>query len=175
MLAWLDGLSPGESDADKLLDTAIANGAAALNIIPDRNWNVSDPDARKAKTAKLAEIVEAADKRLIPINIGTELNKAGQPFNDDLDAEALRPFKRTFIKGAMIFVGHTALARFADFPYAGEKASAEFADKRRMNDFFEKVGTALDPSRGFAEKLREAGPDKAFSMLADIAEGAETI
>ena len=171
MLAWLDGTSPGESDADKLIEIAMANGATALNIIPDRNWNIADPEIKAVKTAKLAELVEAADKRLMPINIGTELNKSGQPFNDDLDAPALRPFKRTFTKGAMIMVGHTLLAEFADFPYRGEKANAEFADLGEMNDFFEAVGAAVVPSAELAEKLSASGPDKAFAILADIAGG----
>ena len=29
-----------------MLDCMAAKGAAALNIIPDRNWNIADPDAR---------------------------------------------------------------------------------------------------------------------------------
>jgi len=175
MLAWLDGTTPGESDAEKLLDVSQANGAVSLNIIPDRNWNISDAETRALKTKKLAEVVAAAEKRDIPINIGTELNKAGQPFNDDLDVEALRPFKRTFLKGAMLFVGHTALARFADFPYRGAKASAEFADIKAMNDFFEKVGSAFTPSSSLAEQLIAAGPEKAFAQLADMAKGTKTI
>jgi hypothetical protein len=175
MLAWLDGTTPGESNADNLLDTAIGNGAASLNIIPDRNWNIADPGTKAIKTAKLAEVVEAADKRLLPINVGTELNKAGQPFNDDFETQALKPFKRTFIKGAMIFVGHTVLARFADFAYKGAKASAEFAEQAEMNDFFEKVGSAFAPSIETTGKLRDAGPEKAFAELADMAKTTETL
>ena len=162
MIAWLDGDSAGESDPDALLDCLTSKGAEAINIIPDRNWNYTDPDKRAAKAAKLAEIVAASDRRGLPINIGTEMNKAGQPFVDDLDGEVLRQHKEAFVKGAEIMVGHSVLADFADFPYAGEKAHAEFADRTAMNDFFAAVGALPPLSAKLAAKLREMGADKAF-------------
>ncbi|MBU4285884.1 MAG: hypothetical protein KKD76_03155 [Verrucomicrobia bacterium] len=43
------------------------------------------------KLQELAEVVVVADKLQFPINIGTEMNKDGQPFVDDtLGAPALR-------------------------------------------------------------------------------------
>ena len=54
---WLDGTSAGEQAIDELLDLLIGKGVVALNIIPDRNWNLADPETRQLKVAKLYEIV----------------------------------------------------------------------------------------------------------------------
>ena len=43
---WLDGTTAGEQAIDELLDLLIGQGAVALNIIPDRNWNIADPETR---------------------------------------------------------------------------------------------------------------------------------
>ena len=169
MIAWLDGTSDGESDPAAMLECLISKGAAAINIIPDRNWNYSDPETKALKSAKLAEMVAAADSMNLPINIGTEMNKAGQPFVDDLDGEVLSAHKATFINGADIMVGHSLLARFADYPYAGEKASAEFADRKNMNDFFAAVGAAPPLSAKLANELRHMGAGKAFVRLRENA------
>jgi hypothetical protein len=165
MIAWLDGTSDGESDPAAMLECLASKGATAINIIPDRNWNYSDADTKALKSAKLAEMVAAADAINMPINIGTEMNKAGQPFVDDLDGEVLSAHKATFIKGADVMVGHSILARFANFPYAGEKACAEFANRAAMNDFFAAVGALPPISAKIANELREMGPEKAFAHL----------
>ena len=84
MESWLDGTSEGEADAESLLDTSVAKGCRVLNIIPDRNWNIADSETKKIKVANLRTIVNLADARNLPICIGTEMNKAGLPFVDDL-------------------------------------------------------------------------------------------
>ena len=38
----------------------MAKGAVALNIVPDRNWNLKDPAERALKVQKLYEIVDLA-------------------------------------------------------------------------------------------------------------------
>ena len=43
-VAWLDGSSAGERRMDEFVDIAIASGAAALNVIPDRNYTPGAPD-----------------------------------------------------------------------------------------------------------------------------------
>ncbi len=144
MVAWLDGTSPGESDPDALLDCLAGKGAAALNIIPDRNWNYKDETVAKAKQDHLKKIVQAAEIRQMPINIGTEMNKLGLPFVDNLECSALRPYKDIFLKGARIMVGHSILTQFANFSYCSSDAENEFADIGKKNEFFEKVG-ALPP------------------------------
>ena len=57
---WLDGTTAGEQAIDELLDLLIGQGAVALNIIPDRNWNIADPETRQLKVTKLHEIVRIA-------------------------------------------------------------------------------------------------------------------
>lgn len=170
MGAWLDGTSDGEQNADKLLDIITHKGAEALNIIPDRNWNIKDEKTRKLKIQKLDEVIKAAEKRNMPINIGTEMNKKGLPFVDDLNGDVLKNYKRIFLKGADILVGHSVLANFADFPYDGEKAEAEFSDKKEMNQFFESVGALPPIDSQKADKLRQMGKSKAFDEIKKLAE-----
>ena len=91
---WLDGMSSGEQSMEELLELLIAKGAVALNIIPDRNWNIPDPEVRRVKVKKLYEVVELAQKLDLPLNIGTEMNAFGQKLVDDFDAPELRPVGR---------------------------------------------------------------------------------
>lgn len=170
MATWLDGLSPGEQDADAMLDCMFAKGARALNIIPDRNHRVADPAARALKLRKLAEIVAAAEKRRLPINIGTELNKEGQPFADDTGCEALRPYRDAFLRGARMMIGQTLLARYAGFPFAGAQADAEFGnDRKRRNSLFEAAGALPPLDRVRADRLENMGAEKALRVLRDSA------
>jgi hypothetical protein len=167
MVAWLDGASAGEKDARALLECLAAKGAAALNIIPDRNWNLKDPAARGRKIACLHAIVEEAERLHMPVNIGTEMNKLGQPWTDDLAAEALKPHAAAFLRGARVMVGHTLLARYAGMPYAGDAARDEFSDVVQRNTFFEKVG-ALEPMTAEqAARLQLLGEKRAFAWFRD--------
>src|SRR5690606_20866580 len=81
--AWLDGTSSGEERIEELLELLIGKGVVALNIVPDRNWNIPNPDTRALKTRKLYEVVELARQLDLPLNIGTEMNSAGQKLVDD--------------------------------------------------------------------------------------------
>lgn len=164
MMTWLDGTSDGEQDPGAMLDCMVAKGAAALNIIPDRNWNISDPDVRAIKQENLKTMVEVADAMDIPINIGTEMNKRGLPFTDDLDVDALAPFKETFLRGARVMVGHSLLARYAGFSYIGKKAEAEFGnDRKARNAFFEAAGALPALTAARAAELEDMGADKALA------------
>ena len=44
--AWLDGTSEGEQSIEELLAVAMGTGAAALNIIPDRNYTPGVKDQK---------------------------------------------------------------------------------------------------------------------------------
>lgn len=167
MAAWLDGTSEGESDPRALLECLVAKGTAAINIIPDRNWRFSDPDVSALKIAKLNEMVEVSNAMNLPINIGTEMNKLGLPFVDDLTVEALAPHKETFLTGARIMVGHTILCRYANFPYLGEAAQAELPDVAARNRIFERVGGMPPLTIETATRLRDLGPELAFAWLMD--------
>ena len=170
MVAWLDGTSAGESDIAALLEFMRAQGAAAINIIPDRNHNIKDPAARALKVGKLDEAIRAAQALDFPVNIGTEMNKDGQPLADDLEAAALKPHARAFLAGALIMVGHTTLLRFADYPYLGAAALAEFGGNiRKKNSFFEAVGALPPVTESIAGKLTQAGPEKALGLIVEAA------
>jgi hypothetical protein len=161
-IAWLDGTSDGEADADRLLDLMTAKGCAALNIIPDRNWNLKSPDEAATKQAKLAEIVAGCVARDLPVNIGTEMNKAGLPFVDDLSGQVLSRFKQSFLRGARIMVGHSIMLRYAGISYV--TCDCELQKK---NDCLEKIGALPPLTREIVAKLRDAGEGKAHDVVQD--------
>jgi len=165
MITWLDGTSAGEKDGQAMLELMMAKGAAALNIIPDRNWNISDPKTREVKTANLKAIIQTADSMGLPINIGTEMNKQGLPFADDLDGEALLACKESFTRGACILVGHALLLRYAGFSYTGAGTRSELPDVRKRNAFFEAVGRRPPLGIEDSEKLEDMGPEKALEWF----------
>ena len=170
MMAWLDGLSAGELEADSLLDFMLSKGVLAVNIIPERNWNIADKLLRKRKMAKLKEFVEACQARSLPINIGTEMNKPGLPFCDDLCCSALAPYRRAFMSGARLLIGHTCLLRYAGFSYSGSEAEAEFGvNLKAKNRFFESVGELPALSDRLKAELEWIGPQRAYRCLQDSA------
>jgi len=168
MVAWLDGMSPAEEAPQALLESLTAKGAAAVNIIPDRNCNVVDADLQSLKREKLSEFVKTAESLDLPINIGTEMNKPGLPFVDDLTDNFLTPFGETFRRGARIIVGHSILLRYADFSYADDQRNGEFGDDRAArNRFFEAVGALPPLDEVTARVLEEAENERVFSMVQD--------
>ncbi|WP_430813776.1 hypothetical protein [Carboxylicivirga sp. RSCT41] len=175
MESWLDGTSDGEKDGKALLELSKSKGAAALNLIPDRNWNIADSKVKAVKTQNLKKIIETAVSMDMPIHIGTEMNKKGLPFVDDLGGADLNPYKEIFLNGARIIVGHTLLARFADFTYLGEKAAQEFGSMKQRNAFFASVGALPAVQSKIANVLREAGEEKSFSIICDSAKQGEWV
>lgn len=169
MVAWLDGTSAGEKDGRAMLECLAAKGAAALNIIPDRNWNIKDPAARERKIACLGTIVAEAVRLHMPVNIGTEMNKLGQPWADDLSVEALKPHAETFRRGARIMVGHTLLARYAGLSYTGSRAQSEFKGVEQRNDFFERVGALPPMTAEQATRLEAMGAERALAWFRSAA------
>lgn len=165
MESWLDGTSEGESDAVTLLETSVAKGARALNIIPDRNWNIADPRTKAIKVANLRRMVGLADAMELPLNIGTEMNRAGLPYVDDLNGPVLAEFKQSFLRGAMILVGHSICVHFAGFPYSGDKAEAEFGSRTKMNEFFAAVGRLPPVTSKLADHLRALGAEQAYQAI----------
>lgn len=173
MITWVDGMSDGEAEPRAMLECMASKGAAALNIIPDRNWNFADAETSKIKQQKLKEMVEAAEKMYVPINIGTEMNKLGLPFADDLTSDALKPYKDIFVKGAQIMVGHSILLRYAGFSYTGEKAHAQFGgDAKVKNEFFASVGALAPLTFDIADKLKGSGQQKALDLIIDSSKKA---
>ena len=171
-VAWLDGTSGGEADCGRLLDLMTSKGCAALNIIPDRNWNLKKPEEASLKQARLDDVVRGCVKRDLPINIGTEMNKGGLPFVDELAGPVLKRYAAEFIQGMRLMVGQTLLGRYAHAPYLGERAQAEFGNIKKRNAFYAAVGALPALTTACADKLLSAGSDRAFSMLADAAKKA---
>jgi hypothetical protein len=153
-LAWLDGLSEGEQAIEELLALAMAKGVAALNIIPDRNWNVADPSLRRAKVQNLYRIVELARNLDLPLNVGTEMNSFGQRLADDFDAPELAPLRPAFLDGAALIYGHTTLQRACSLGYQSEWAAGTLPSRRERNNFYTQVGRLVPPGRAGRALLR---------------------
>ncbi|MCC7353866.1 MAG: hypothetical protein IT330_08930, partial [Anaerolineae bacterium] len=95
--AWLDGSSVGEQAIAELLELLIGKGVVALNIIPDRNWNIADPEVRRRKVQNLRDVVRLAGRLDLPLNVGTEMNSFGQKLVDDFSASELAPVRQAFL------------------------------------------------------------------------------
>ncbi|MCX6345499.1 MAG: hypothetical protein NT018_10585 [Armatimonadetes bacterium] len=166
---WLDGANPGESDMPAMFELLASKGVAALNIIPDRNWNIKNSDEKAAKLANLQAVVEAAREIGFPICIGTEMNKVGLPFVDDFSAPELAPFIEDFVEGANFFWGHTALARNVDIGFSSEWADHHFGDDRLARSrFYANVGKIISPNEESllaASNLRTGSPIEVLRAL----------
>jgi hypothetical protein len=147
---WLDGTSTGESAPEELGDLLLRHGAAGLTLIPDRNWNLRDPDERATKIARMNEIISLAQALDLPVLVGTEMNKAGQKLVDDFEAEPMRPWWDEFVRGADFVYGHTALQRALGRGYGSAWAQRHLPGRRARNAFYSAAGAALAPG---AERL----------------------
>jgi hypothetical protein len=151
---WLDGFSQGEQDIDELLDLLIGQGVVALNIIPDRNWNYTDPELRRRKAQKLHEIVDKAARYALPLNIGTEMNAPGNKLVDDFDAPELVPLRGAFLDGAHFIYGHTVMQRALGLGYGSAWAAAHLPARPDRNAFYTSVGYRVPPGAPGLARLR---------------------
>ena len=168
-VTWLDGTSAGEQAIEEYLDLMIGKGAVALNIIPDRNWNIADPETRRVKLQKLYEVVQIAQDRALPLNIGTEMNAYGQKLVDDFDAPALVPIRQAFLDGAYFVYGHTMLQRARGLGYQSQWAQAHLPGRAERNAFYTQAGKLLPPGRLGLDRLAKVDesmpPEKMWSRL----------
>jgi len=141
---WLDGTSDGEQAIEELLEVAMSTGAAAINVIPDRNYTPGSPDI---KLKNLYSVVEVAQKLNLPVVEGTEMNSPGQKFVDDFASKELEPLVPAFLKGAYIVYAHSVLQRKCGLGYTSEWAKKNFENVAEKNNFFEEVGQLLQPQR----------------------------
>lgn len=155
---WLDGTSPGEQASEELLALLVEQGAAALNLIPDRNWNMSDPEERRQKMQNLYRIVDLAEQLDLPLNVGTEMNSYGQKLVDDFSAPELAPVAPAFMDGAYFVYGHTVLQRALGKGYQSEWAQHSLPTRRDRNRFYTRVGKLVKPGREEIERLRRLDP-----------------
>ena len=156
--AWLDGTSEGEQAVEELLDLLISKGVVAFNIIPDRNWNVPDPQVRRMKVQNLYRVVELAQKMDLPLNIGTEMNSSGQKLADELDAPELAPLRESFWAGAYFVYGHTRMQCALGLGYQSEWAKSCFPMRRERNAFYTQVGQLVSPGRTGVTQLEKLAP-----------------
>jgi hypothetical protein len=168
---WLDGTRRGEADPDALLDWFLGMDCLVLNVIPDRNWNLSDPDEKRVKTQKLAEIVEAARKRHLIFSVGTEMNNYGQKFVDTFDAPELRPYAADFRDGGYILYAHTLLQRAIGRGMMSAWARGAFGrDRAKANAFYLDVGRRAFPPKAAFDALSSLGGEpEAADILQTLA------
>jgi uncharacterized protein with ATP-grasp and redox domains len=163
--AWLDGTSEGEQAIEELLDLLINKGVVALNIIPDRNWNIADPETRRVKVQNLYHVVRLAQELALPLNVGTEMNSFGQKLVDDFDAPELAPVRQAFMDGAYFIYGHTVLQRALGLGYQSEWAQTHLPSRRERNDFYTRVGYQVPPGRASMARLKQLVLSSDLSLL----------
>ena len=156
---WLDGTSDGERAIEELVDVAMSTGAAAINVIPDRNYTAG---AKDQKVKNLYQVVELVERRDLIVVEGTEMNSPGQKFVDDFGTDELKPLVPVFLKGALIVYAHSILQQQCGLGYTSEWAKKNFGSVGERNEFFRVVGERLEPG--------EEGTLKAFGKGAKPSE-----
>jgi hypothetical protein len=169
---WLDGLSAGEQAIHELLELLIGKGVVALNVIPDRNWNIPHPELRRLKVGKLHEIVRIAGEYDLPLNIGTEMNAPGNKLVDDFAAPELAPVRQALLDGAHFIYGHTVMSRIPasrrspsgggqrglGLGYQSAWAKACLPTRRARNAFYTQIGYRVPPGPAGLAWLRGLDP-----------------
>jgi hypothetical protein len=161
-LTWLDGTSEGEKAIEELLDVAMSTGAAAINVIPDRNYTAG---AKDEKTDNLYHVIELAEKRHLPVVEGTEMNSPGQKFVDNFDTAELSPLVPVFLKGAHIVYAHSVLQRRCGLGYTSQWAKRNFESVVGKNKFFQELGSLLEPRH--EDKLGDFSEDITVKEILD--------
>jgi len=156
---WLDGSSAGEQAEEELLSLLISKGVVALNIIPDRNWNIQDLEMRRLKVQKMYDVVTLAGKFDLPLNVGTEMNAPGQKLIDDFEAPELEPVRQAFLDGADFIYGHTVLQRALGLGYQSEWSRVHFPARRERNAFYTQAGRLIPPKRAGMARLKSLTSD----------------
>jgi hypothetical protein len=156
---WLDGTSTGEQAIEELLNLLISKGVVALNIIPDRNWNIADAEQKRVKVQNLYDVVALAQRLDLPLNIGTEMNAYGQKQIDDFDAPELAPVRQAFIDGAYFVYGHTVMQRHAGLGYPSAWAGAALPTRAARNAFYTQVGLWVLPGKAGVGIVKALTPE----------------
>jgi hypothetical protein len=163
-MTWLNGLSDGEQAIEELVEVAMSAGAAAVNIIPDRNYT---PGVKDQKLENLYHVVELAEKLHLPVVVGTEMNSPGQKFVDDFDSQELSPLLPVFLKGACIVYAHSVLQQRAGLGYNSNWAKKNFGSVADRNEFFRNLGSLLGPQQ--QDILADLSEDTTAQQILDKA------
>jgi len=142
IIAWLDGLSDGERRMDEFVDVAMASGAAALSVIPDRNYGSGRPDE---KLKNLYDVVALAERRGFPVVAGAEMNAPGRKLVDSFSSAELRSLAPTFVRGAFIVYARPVLQRRCGLGYLSDWAKDRFSSLAARSEFFATAGRVLRP------------------------------
>ena len=165
-LTWLNGLSAGEQEIEKLIAIAMDTGAEAINIIPDRNFTAGVKDQ---KLANLNHVVGLAESLDMPVIVGTEMNSPGLKFVDDFDSEELKPLAARFLQGAYIVYGHSVLQKQSGIGYTSKWANEHFKTRSVKNDFFEALGNKLQVSKEYLlaefKKSADITPEQILAQI----------
>ena len=168
--AWLDGTTITEQDPEAWLTFLIDKGLVALNIIPDRNWNIADPRVKQIKVQNLHRIVKVAQRLDLLLNVGTEMNSFGQKEADDFSAPELASVRDAFIDGAYAVCGHTAMQSVLGLGYQSEWAQRHLPTRCERNQFYTKMGRHTPPGQAGRASLEALGTSLSpGEMLARIA------
>jgi len=146
-IAWLDGTSEVEKDIGDLMELMIEKGAGAINIIPDRNWNIQDKENKSERLSNLYRVVDAAKDHNLPVHVGTEMNSNGQKLIDDFDVPELEPVRDDFIEGAYFIYGHTCMQRYWKMGWQSSWSNRHFTDRKTKSDFFHEIGHIMQPCK----------------------------
>ena len=169
--AWLDGTTATEQNIEDWLGFLVGKGMVALNIIPDRNWNIADPATRQRKVQNLYRVVELARELALPLNVGTEMNSFGQKLVDDFDATELAPVRQAFLEGAYFIYGHTTMQHTLGLGYQSEWAQSHLPIRRERNEFYTQVGHLVPPGKEGSACLSTVDPSLSpGEVLAKIAD-----
>ena len=166
--AFLDGSSGAESRLEELLELMVDHGIGGMTIIPDRNWNISDPATKAARLADLSRAMQLAEALSLPVLAGTEMNKPGQREMDDFDAVELRPYWPAFKRGAAWLWGHTAMARRFGCGHQSSWARGWMPSRSARLGFFAALGSSLaanDPRWEQVEQALVQGPEGILAAL----------
>jgi len=144
-MTFLDGTSAGEQALDELMDLMQASGVIAANIIPDRNWNYRDPEVRSRKAALMRDFLAKAQKRVMPVFAGTEMNAHGQRFVDDFTAPEMAEHHEQFKQGAWFLHAHTALQIRDGMGFHSDWARSYLPLNDKRVAFYTEAGRKLPP------------------------------
>lgn len=161
-MTWLNGLSDGEQAIEELVEVAMSSGAAAINIIPDRNYT---PGVKDQKLKNLYQVVELAKRLHLPVVVGTEMNSPGQKFVDDFDSKELAPLVPIFLKGAHIVYAHSVLQQRAGLGYTSDWAKKNFEGPAEKNKFYHLFGSMFEP--GQEDKLSDLSEAATAEQILD--------
>lgn len=163
---WLDGTSEGEQAIEELLDLMVRRGAAVVNIVPDRNWNIKNPVEKQVKVRNLYHIVRLAQEYDLPLNVGTEMNRFGLKLVDDFDAPEMAPVRQPFVDGALFMYGHTVAQRALGIGYQSQWATSHLPTRRERNAFYVALGRCVPPGQAGLGQLKRVAVRSPDEILA---------